>query len=279
MSQITITLKDGSIKSFEKGLLVADVAKVLSSSLAKKALVAKVDGNLVDLATPLTQDVSLEILTRDSEEALEIIRHDTAHLLAEAAKELYGNDVQVTIGPAIENGFYYDFAREKPFTPDDLAALEKKMKEIVDRDEPIVREEWDRDEAVNFFKDMGEHYKAEIIADIPKGETISLYRQGQFIDLCCGPHAPSTKKVGKAFKLMKLAGAYWRGDSNNAMLQRIYGTAWASEKDLEAYLIQLEEAEKEIIANWANKWACSIYKKKRWEVCSGIPKDGVFIRF
>lgn len=244
MSMITIKLKDGSTKSFEQGISAFDVAKALSSSLAKKAIVAKVDGALVDLATALTQDSDLEILTRESPEALEIIRHDTAHLLAEAAKELYGDDVQVTIGPAIENGFYYDFARDKPFTPDDLTALEKKMKEIVDRDEPIVREEWDRDEAIQFFKGMGEHYKAEIISNIPSGETISLYRQGQFIDLCRGPHAPSTKKVGKAFKLMKLAGAYWRGNSDNAMLQRIYGTAWASEKDLENYLVQLEEAEK-----------------------------------
>lgn len=241
---IRITFKDGSIKEFPQRTTPAEIAGSISSSLQKAAFVARVNGQLVDLSAPITQDASLEILTRDAPEALEIIRHDTAHLLAEAAKELYGKDLQVTIGPAIENGFYYDFARDKPFTPEDLEALEKKMKEIIDRDEPIVREEWDRDEAIAFFKGIGEHYKAEIISDIPAGETISLYRQGQFIDLCRGPHAPSTKKVGKAFKLMKLAGAYWRGDSKNAMLQRIYGTAWATEKDLQDYLTQLEEAEK-----------------------------------
>ena len=244
MSMITIKLKDGSEKSYERGLSVGDVARALSPSLFKKALVGKVDGTLVDLAHVLTKDVTLEILTKDDPECLEIIRHDAAHLLAEAAKELYGNDIQVTIGPAIENGFYYDFARETPFTPDDLLKLEKKMKEIVDRDEPITREEWDRDDAIQFFKDMGEDYKAEIISEIPKGETISLYRQGKFIDLCRGPHAPSTKKIGKAFKLMKLAGAYWRGNAKNAMLQRIYGTAWATDVDLETYLTRLEEAEK-----------------------------------
>lgn len=241
---IKITFKDGNVKEFPKGITPGEIAASISSSLQKAAFVGKFNNELVDLSRSLSCDGVLEILTRDSPEALEIIRHDTAHLLAEAAKELYGKDLQVTIGPAIENGFYYDFARDKPFTPEDLLTLEKKMKEIVDRDEPIVREEWDRDEAISFFKKIGEAYKAEIISDIPAGETISLYRQGNFIDLCRGPHAPSTKKVGKAFKLMKLAGAYWRGDSKNAMLQRIYGTAWATEKDLQDYLTRLEEAEK-----------------------------------
>ena len=210
MSQITVTLKDGAQKHFAPNTTVGDVAQALSPSLYKKALVGRVDGVLVDLSYSLKTNVSLEILTKDDPECLDIIRHDVAHLLAEAAKELYGHNIQVTIGPAIENGFYYDFARDTPFSPEDLEKLEQKMKEIVDRDEPIIREEWDRDEAIQFFKGLGEHYKAEIISDIPAGETISLYRQGDFIDLCRGPHAPSTKKVGKAFKLMKLAGAYWR---------------------------------------------------------------------
>jgi threonyl-tRNA synthetase len=244
MSIITVTLKDGTTKEYPKGTTVSEVAGSLSSSLLKKALVGRVDGDLVDLSVALTKDACIEIVTRDDPAALEIIRHDTAHLLAEAAKEIYGDKIQVTIGPAIENGFYYDFARDKPFTPEDLIALENKMKEIVDRDEPFIREEWDRDDAIKFFREIGEDYKAEIISDIPKGETISLYRQGAFIDLCRGPHAPSTKKIGKAFKLMKLAGAYWRGNSDNAMLQRIYGTAWASDKDLKDYLVRLEEAEK-----------------------------------
>lgn len=241
---IKITFKDKTTKEFPKNITPLEVAGSISSSLKKSAFVAKVNGQLVDITSFLTKDVSLEILTRESPEALEVIRHDAAHLIAEAAKELYGDEVQVTIGPAIDEGFYYDFAREKPFTPEDLEMLENKMKEIVDRDEPIQREEWDRDEAIAFFKSIGEHYKAEIIRDIPAGEKITLYRQGAFIDLCRGPHAPSTKKVGKAFKLLKLAGAYWRGDSKNPMLQRIYGTAWSNEKDLQEYLTRIEEAEK-----------------------------------
>jgi threonyl-tRNA synthetase len=241
---IRITFKDGIIKEFPQRTTPADIAPSISSSLQKAAFVAKVNGDLVDLSHPITKDASVEILTREAPESLEIIRHDSAHLLAEAAKELYGDEIQVTIGPAIEDGFYYDFARDKPFTPEDLQVLEDKMKEIVERDEPIVREEWDRDEAIKFFKNIGEHYKAEIISSIPAGEKITLYRQGEFIDLCRGPHAPSTKKIGKAFKLLKLAGAYWRGDSRNPMLQRIYGTAWATEKDLQDYLMRIEEAEK-----------------------------------
>lgn len=241
---IKITFKDGTIKEFPKHTTPGDIAASISPGLQKAAFVAKVDGVLVDLSFPLSQDTSIEILTRDHPESLEIIRHDTAHLIADAAKELYGDELQVTIGPAIEDGFYYDFARQKPFAPEDLQRIEDKMKEIVDRDESIVREEWDRDEAIKFFKSIGEYYKAEIISDIPSGEKITLYRQGAFIDLCRGPHGPSTKKVGKAFKLMKLAGAYWRGDSKNPMLQRIYGTAWATEKDLQDYLTRIEEAEK-----------------------------------
>lgn len=241
---IKITFKDGIIKEFPKHTTPSDIAASISSSLLKSAFVAKVNGQLVDLSFPISENASVEILPRDHPECLEIIRHDAAHLIAEAAKELYGSGVQVTIGPAIEDGFYYDFARETPFTPDDLQTLENKMKEIVDRDEPIVREEWDRDEAIQFFKSIGEHYKAEIISGIPAGERITLYRQGDFIDLCRGPHASSTKKVGKSFKLLKLAGAYWRGDSKNPMLQRIYGTAWATDKELQDYLTRIEEAEK-----------------------------------
>lgn len=241
---IEVTLTNGQQKTFPCATTPADIARSISERLLKEAVVAKVDGELVDLNAPISKDSKVEILTRAHPEVLEVIRHDTAHLLAEAAKELYGDSIQITIGPAIENGFYYDIARSEPFTPADLAKLEERMREIVDRDEAITREEWDRGEAIKFFKEIGEHYKAEIIEEIPAGETVSLYRQGKFIDLCRGPHFPSTGKIGKAFKLLKLAGAYWRGDSKNPMLQRIYGTAWASEKDLKEHLFRIEEAEK-----------------------------------
>ncbi|MGZ5918403.1 MAG: threonine--tRNA ligase [Hyphomicrobium sp.] len=221
----------------------ADIAAAIGPGLAKAALAIRANGKLQDLSVPVQPGAKIEILTGKQSEALDVIRHDAAHVMAEAVKELYP-ETQVTIGPSIENGFYYDFARPTPFTPGDLEKIEKRMKEIVDRDEPIVREVWSRDDAVRFFKEQGEHYKAEIIEAIPGSESISLYRQGKFIDLCRGPHLPSTGKLGKAFKLMKLAGAYWRGDSRNEMLQRIYGTAWASEADLKAYLQRLEEAEK-----------------------------------
>jgi threonyl-tRNA synthetase len=203
----------------------------------------RVDGELWDLNRDIEDDAAVEIVTRDSDEGLELLRHDAAHALAEAVKELWP-ETQVTIGPAIENGFYYDFSREEPFTEDDLAVIEKRMKEIVDRDETIVREVWNRDEAVEFFRGIDEEYKAEIIASIPSDEPITLYRQGEFIDLCRGPHLPSTGKLGKAFKLTHVSGAYWRGDSNNEMLQRVYGTAWANDKQLRQYLHMLEEAEK-----------------------------------
>ncbi len=241
---MNIILKDGSTRTLNQGATGLDLATAISKSLLKDALVMRVDGALLDLTHPLHDGAQVEIITRSHPAALDVIRHDVAHLLAEAAKELYGDDLQITIGPAIDNGFYYDFARKTPFTPEDLEKLEKRMAEIVDRDEPITREVWDRDNAVAFFKSIGEHYKAEIINDLPAGEPISLYRQGNFIDLCRGPHAPSTKKVGKAFKLLKLAGAYWRGDSKNAMLQRVYGTAWADDTQLKDYLFKLEEAEK-----------------------------------
>ena len=240
---LTITLPDGSKRAFSAAIDGAAIAASIGPRLARAAVALRVDGKLKDLSASVTDDAAIEVVTRDSTDGLKILRHDAAHVMAEAVKELYPQ-TQVTIGPAIENGFYYDFARSEPFTPEDLARIEARMREIVDRDEKITREEWDRDAAVAFFGEIGEHYKAEIIAGIPAGEPISLYRQGNFIDLCRGPHLPSTGRLGKAFKLTKLAGAYWRGDSRNAMLQRIYGTAWADQKQLDAYLTQLEEAER-----------------------------------
>ena len=238
-----ITLPDGSVKQFDAATTGAEIATSIGQSLARDAVAVKVNGEMYDLTRDIDSDVKVEVVTRDSEDGLELLRHDAAHVLAEAVKELWP-DTQVTIGPAIENGFYYDFAREEPFTEDDLAVIEKRMQDIVDRDEEILREVWDRDEAVAFFRDMGEEYKAEIIEDIPAGESITLYRQGDFIDLCRGPHLPSTGKLGKAFKLTHVSGAYWRGDSSNEMLQRVYGTAWSNPKQLRKYLTMLEEAEK-----------------------------------
>ncbi|MCH6577668.1 MAG: threonine--tRNA ligase [Proteobacteria bacterium] len=240
---VAITLPDGNVREFDGPVSGADVSAAIGPGLAKAALVIRVNGELWDLSRPIIDDAKIEIVTRDHDDALEIIRHDAAHVMAEAVKELY-TDTQVTIGPSIENGFYYDFARPTPFTPEDLEKIEERMREIVERDESVSREVWDRAEAIAFFKDQGEFYKAEIIEALPAEEEITLYRQGGFIDLCRGPHLPSTGKLGKAFKLMKLAGAYWRGDSRNAMLQRIYGTAWAEEAQLKKYLFQLEEAER-----------------------------------
>jgi len=238
-----VTLPDGAKKRFPEPPTGLAVAASIGPKLAKDAVAIRVDGALRDLTATIDHDAGVEILTRDSPEGLELLRHDAAHVMAEAVKELYP-DTQVTIGPAIEDGFYYDFARDEPFTLADLETIEARMREIVDRDEAIVREVWNRDEAVQFFTEQGELYKAEIIASIPADEAITLYRQGEFIDLCRGPHLPSTGRLGQAFKLTKLAGAYWRGDSRNAMLQRIYGTAWASEKELKQYLRRLEEAER-----------------------------------
>ena len=238
-----ITLPDGSIRQFDAATTGAEIAASIGKRLARDAVAVKVDGEMYDLTRDIDSDAQLEIVTRDTEDGLELLRHDAAHVLAEAVKELWP-DTQVTIGPAIENGFYYDFARTEPFTDEDLAVIEKRMQEIVDRDETIEREIWDRDEAVEFFRGIGEEYKAEIIASIPSGESITLYRQGDFIDLCRGPHLPSTGKLGSAFKLTHVSGAYWRGDSNNEMLQRIYGTAWSNPKQLRQYLHMLEEAEK-----------------------------------
>lgn len=239
---ITVTLPDASRREYEAGVTVADVAQSIGAGLAKAALCGKVDGKLVDLSYKLEKDASVAIVTAKDPEGLELLRHSTAHLMAQAVKELYPT-AEVTIGPAIENGFYYDFKYERPFTPEDLTAIEARMHELAKKDIPVERFVMDRDEAVKYFKGLGEHYKAEIITGIPQGETISLYRQGDFTDLCRGPHVPSTGKL-KVFKLMKVAGAYWRGDSKNEMLQRIYGTAWATEKEQNAYLEMLAEAGK-----------------------------------
>ena len=237
-----VTLPDGSKREFDQALTVLDVARSIGTGLAKATLAGKLDDKVVDASTLIDRDVSLHIITAKDEEGVDIIRHSTAHLLAYAVKELFPA-AQVTIGPVIENGFYYDFSFDRPFTPEDLEAIERKMVELAQKDEPVIREVWQRDEAVAFFHSIGEKYKAEIIASIPTSDDIGLYREGKFVDLCRGPHVPSTGKL-TAFKLMKIAGAYWRGDSNNEMLQRIYGTAWGDKKDLQAYLHRLEEAEK-----------------------------------
>ncbi|WP_137388912.1 threonine--tRNA ligase [Rhodoligotrophos defluvii] len=240
---IQVTFPDGSQRSFERGVSGAQIAASISKSLEKKAVAMTVDGKLADLSDPIEADADVRIITREDPEALELIRHDAAHVLAEAVQELYPG-TQVTIGPVIENGFYYDFARNEPFHPEDLPAIERKMREIIARDKPFTKEVWSRDQAKAYFRDKGESYKVELIDAIPEDQQIRIYRQGEWLDLCRGPHMTSTGKVGNAFKLMKIAGAYWRGDANNAQLQRIYGTAWASEKDLQDYLTRLAEAEK-----------------------------------
>jgi threonyl-tRNA synthetase len=240
---ISLTFPDGSSRDFKPGVTGRDVAESISKSLGKKAVAMTLDGKLKDLAEPIKTDAKIRILTREDPEALQLIRHDAAHVMAEAVQELYPG-TQVTIGPVIENGFYYDFARDEPFTPEDLPVIEDKMREIVARDSPFSCEVMDRAKAKKLFADKGETFKLELIDAIPEGEEIKIYSQREWLDLCRGPHMTSTGKVGKGFKLLKIAGAYWRGDSNNPMLQRIYGTAWASEEELAAYLHQLEEAEK-----------------------------------
>jgi threonyl-tRNA synthetase len=234
-----IKLPDSSERKFEHDVTGQEIAGAIGQGLARDAVAIRVDGELWDLTRSIADDSSVEIITKNTPDGLEILRHDAAHVLAEAVKELWP-ETQVTIGPAIENGFYYDFARDEPFTPEDLVVIEERMKEIVDRDEKIQREVWERNKAVEFFRGIGEEYKARIVEDIPEDETLTLYRQGDFIDLCRGPHLPSTGKMGKAFHLTRVSGAYWRGDSRNAMLQRIYGTAWANEKQLRQYLTQLD---------------------------------------
>jgi threonyl-tRNA synthetase len=240
---INITFPDGAVKQFDAAITGLEIADGISSGLRRNAVAIEVNGEPWDLSREITADSSVAIITRDTEAGLEVLRHDAAHVMAEAVKELYP-ETQVTIGPSIENGFYYDFAREEAFTPEDLDQIEARMKEIVKRNEKIEREVWDRTEAIDYFNGIGEAYKAEIIADLPEGEPITAYRQGDFVDLCRGPHLPSTGILRDGFKLTKLAGAYWRGDSNNAQLQRIYGTAWSDKKQLKAYLKRLEEAEK-----------------------------------
>ena len=239
----TITLPDGSQRQFPAAVSGADLAASIGAGLAKAALAVKIDGKVKDLATLIDHDAKVEIVTKTHPDALDLIRHDAAHVMAEAVQELYPG-TQITFGPATETGYYYDFHRTEPFTPEDFAKIEKRMAEIVDRNEPITREIWTREQAVEHFKKAGETFKAEWVQAIPADEEISIYRQGNWLDMCVGPHLPSTGKLGKAFKVMKLSGAYWRGDANNPQLQRIYGTAWADDKQLKDYLTQLEEAEK-----------------------------------
>ncbi len=240
---IIITLPDGATRTYTSGTTGMEIAESISKSLAKAVIAIKIDGEMSDLSLPITKNAKISLVKREDGEALELIRHDCAHVLAEAVQTLFPG-TQVTIGPNIENGFFYDFARNEPFSTDDFAAIEAEMKKIVERGAPFVREVWDRDVAIKYFKDKGENFKAELIQDLPASEDIKIYKQGEWLDLCRGPHMPSTKHVGTAFKLMKVAGAYWRGDSNKAMLTRIYGTAWRNEKELQDYLTQIEEAEK-----------------------------------
>ena len=240
---ITITLPDGATRSYPVGTTGLQIADSISKSLAKAVVAIKIDGALSDLSLPIEQDAAIHLVKRDDPDGLELIRHDTAHILAEAVQTLFPG-TQVTIGPNIENGFFYDFARNEPFSTEDFAAIEAEMKKIVERGNPFTREVWDRDQAIRYFKDKGERFKAELIEDLPESESIKIYRQGDWLDLCRGPHMKSTKDAGTAFKLMKVAGAYWRGDSNKAVLTRIYGTAWRNQAELDAYLHQLEEAEK-----------------------------------
>jgi threonyl-tRNA synthetase len=243
MADISLTFPDGSVRAYDAAVTGAGLAESISKSLAKKSVAYALDGELRDLAEPIGRSGAVEIVTRDDPRALELIRHDAAHVLAEAVQELWPG-TQVTIGPVVENGFYYDFARDTPFTPDDFPAIEKKMREIIQRNRPFTREVWSRDEARKVFADKGEAYKVELIDAIPADQDLKIYYQGDWFDLCRGPHMASTGQIGNAFKLMKVAGAYWRGDSNNAMLTRIYGTAWAEQAQLDAYLHMLEEAEK-----------------------------------
>ena len=240
---VSLTFPDGAIRDYDDGITGAELASSISKSLSKKALAISLDGELQDLADPIEKNGQIAIITRDNEEALELIRHDTAHVMAEAVQSLWP-ETQVTIGPVIEDGFYYDFARDEPFSLDDLEKIEAKMHEIIKKNEPFTKEYWSREQAIEHFKAKGENFKVELVEAIPEGEDLKIYKQGEWMDLCRGPHMVSTGQIGTGFKLLKLAGAYWRGDSNNPMLQRIYGTAWSSDKELKAYLTRLEEAEK-----------------------------------
>ena len=240
---VSLTFPDGATRDYDDGITGSELALSISKSLSKKALAISLDGELQDLADPIEKDGQIAIITRDNEEALELIRHDAAHVMAEAVQSLWP-ETQVTIGPVIEDGFYYDFAREEPFSLDDLEKIEAKMHEIIKKNEPFTKEYWSREKAIEHFKAKGENFKVELVEAIPEGEDLKIYKQGEWMDLCRGPHMVSTVQIGTGFKLLKLAGAYWRGDSNNPMLQRIYGTAWSSDKELKAYLNRLEEAEK-----------------------------------
>ena len=240
---ISLTFPDGAVRQFPGNISGLDIAKSISPSLAKRTVAMAIDGVVCDLADPIARDAKIEFLNREDPRALELIRHDCAHVLAEAVQALFPG-TQVTIGPVIENGFYYDFHRNEPFTPEDFAAIEKKMREIVAKDAPFTKEEWSRDQAKAFFREKGEHFKVELVDAIPDDQTLKMYKQGEWLDLCRGPHMTSVGKIGTAFKLMKVAGAYWRGDSSKPMLTRIYGTAFAKQDELDAYLKQLEEAEK-----------------------------------
>ena len=243
MNKITITFPDGNFKKYEKGISGIEIAKSISKSLAKESIALKLNGEIIDLSRKIEEDAKIQIIKKEDQDALDIIRHDCAHVMAEAVQSIFP-ETQVTIGPSIENGFYYDFAKDDPFTTSDLKKIEKKMLNIINEGNKFSREVWQREEAINYFSKKGEKYKAELINDLPADEIITIYKQGDWLDLCKGPHMPSTKHIGKAFKLMKVAGAYWRGDSSKPMLTRIYGTAWRNEKELSEYLIQLEEAEK-----------------------------------
>jgi len=240
---VALTFPDGARREYPKGSTGLDIAKGISPSLAKRTVAMALDGMLTDLSDPIERDAKIEFLTREDPRALELIRHDAAHVLAEAVQTLWPG-TQVTIGPVIENGFYYDFFRNQPFTPEDFGAIEKKMREIIARDKPFTKEVWTREAAKRVFRDKGELFKVELIDAIPDDQEIKIYKQGEWFDLCRGPHMPSTGRIGSAFKLMKVAGAYWRGDSRNPMLTRIYGTAWGNQADLDAYLHRLEEAER-----------------------------------
>jgi threonyl-tRNA synthetase len=240
---VTLTFPDGARREFQNGISGLDIAKGISPSLAKRTIAMALDGEVMDLTDPIHRDAKIEFISRDDPRAIELIRHDAAHVMAEAVQELFPG-TQVTIGPSIENGFYYDFFRNQPFTPEDFPAIEKKMKEIIARDNPFTKEVWTRDQAKKVFKDKGENFKVELVESIPAGQELKIYKQGEWFDLCRGPHMPSTGKIGTAFKLMKVAGAYWRGDATKPMLTRIYGTAWPDQKQLDDYIHRLEEAEK-----------------------------------
>ena len=272
-ANVKLTLPDGSVRDYTAPVTGAAVAADIGPGLAKAALAARIDGEMWDLNREIPGDCNFSIVTAKDGDALELLRHDAAHVLAQAVQELFPG-TQVTIGPAIDNGFYYDFARDEPFSTDDFEAIEKRMAEIVDQDLPIERQVWDRAEAIAHFKSIGEIYKAEIIRDLPEAEEITIYQQGDWKDLCRGPHLPSTGKLGKAFKMLKLAGAYWRGDSRNEMLQRMYGTAWADEKQLKSYLTMIEEAEKRDHRRLGREMDLFHSRKKPSVRCSGTRKAG-----